>query len=251
MKNIFKIFLICLLVASCDDTESVTFDGTTAIGFGVNIVELSIPEGGITTTIPITSTTTSPAARNFSVSVVDTSVDASDYSIGTATIPANSYEGTLDVTFNYDGLEDFVLNNLTLAIQVAGSGFPPVTFNFLKEYDITTFVCPDLSLSIVADNWASETSWDVKDSSGTIVESGGPYDDGTAGTEYTANMTLAGGDYTFTIYDAYGDGLSDGTNIGTYNLFCAAQDVVSYASGSGSFADAEGFEETTSFTVVE
>lgn len=249
MKNIFKLFIICILVASCSDTESVIFDGRTAVGFSTDIVELSIPIGGVTSTIGIVSTTTSPQARNFSVSVVDTNVESSDYSIGTATIPANSYEGTLDVTFNYDGLEDFVLNTLTLAIVVpeGGSAFPPVTFSFLREYDITTFVCPDLKLSIVADNFASETTWEVTDSAGSVVVSGGPYDDGTAGTEYTANMTLAGGDYTFTIFDSYGDGLSDGNNIGTYALVCAAQEVVTYASGSGNFGDSE----STDFTVVE
>jgi len=249
MKNLFKIFILCLLITSCEETDPISFDGTTAVGFSESVVDLSIPAGGITTTVGLVSTTASSEARTFDVTVVDTSVEASDYSIGTATIPADSYEGTLDITFNYDGLEDFVLNTLTVAIEVPGGGsaFPPVTFSFLREYDITTFVCGDLKLSIVADNYASETSWDVKDSSGSVVASGGPYEDDTAGQEYVANISLAGGDYTFTIYDAYGDGLFDGSNTGTYNLYCAAQTVVSYASGSGNFGD----DESTEFTIVE
>ena len=251
MKNIFKLFLICLLITSCDDTEPVTFDGTTAVGFSVSVVDLSVPVGGVTTSIPLVSTTTDSQARTFDVSVVDSSVEASDFSIGSATIPADSYEGTLEVTLNYDGLEDFVLNTLVLSINVEGSGFPPVELNFLKEYDITTFVCPDLTLSIVADNYTSETTWEVRTQGSAegqnVLASGGPYDDSTAGTEYVSNISLSGGDYTFTIFDSYGDGLFDGTNTGTYNLVCAAQTVVSYAAGSGNFGDSE----STDFSVVE
>lgn len=252
MKNIFKIFLICLLVTSCDETEPVTFDGRTAVGFSEDIVTLDVPEGGVTSTVDLISTTTSSEARTFDVTVVDTSggIEASDYSIGTATIPADSYEGSLDVTFNYDGLDDFTPYTLTLAIEVPGGGsaFPPVTFEFLKEYDITTFVCSELKLTIVADNYASETTWEVTDATGNVVNSGGPYDDSTAGQAYVANIgPLAAGDYTFTIFDSYGDGLFDGTNEGTYDLVCAAQEVVTYASGSGNF----GASESTDFTIVE
>lgn len=251
MKNIFKIFIICLLVSSCEETDPVQFDGRTAVGFSEEIVTLSIPEGGITSTVSLISTTTSSESRTFNVSVVDATegIDASNYSIGTATIPADSYEGTLDVTFNYEGLEDFVPYSLSLALEVDGGGsaFPPVTFDFLKEYDITTFVCGTLRLGIVADNYASETTWEVTDSSGAIVASGGPYEDSTAGTEYVANITLPGGDYTFTIFDDYGDGLYDGTNTGTYSLVCAEQTVVAYATGSGNFGDSE----STDFTIVE
>ncbi|WP_179339677.1 hypothetical protein [Winogradskyella ludwigii] len=247
MKNLFKIFFVFLMVASCEDTERVTFDGSTAVGFSESIIELSVPVGGVTSTVGLVSTTISSEVRTFDVTVEDSTVESSEYVIGSATIPANSYEGTLDVTLNYDGLEDFVLNSLTLSIDVPGSAFPPVTFSFLKEYDITTFVCGDLKLNIVADNYTSETTWEVADSSGSIVASGGPYDDSIAGTELISNISLAAGDYTFTIYDSYGDGLFDGTNTGTYNLYCAAQTVVSYASGSGNF----GASESTDFTIVE
>lgn len=249
MKNILKLFIVCLLVSSCDETEPVIFNGKTAVGFSDSVVELSIPVGGITSTIGIVSTTLAEESRTFDVTVVDGTADAAAYTIGTATIPADSYEGTLDVTFNYDVLEDFVPYTLILRLEVPGGGsaFPPVRFEFLKEFDITTFVCGDLKLSIFADNFASETTWEVLDSSEAVVASGGPYEDGTSGTEYTANISLAAGDYTFTIFDSFGDGLFDGNTEGTYNLYCAAQTVVSYASGSGNFGDSE----TTEFTIVE
>ena len=249
MKNILKLFIVCLLVSSCDPTESVIFDGRTAVGFAEAMVDLSVPEGGITESVVVTSTTKSSVDRTFEVTVVDASVEESDYSVGTAMIPADSYEGTLDVTFNYEGLEDFVANTLTVELVVAGGGsaFPPITFNFLREFDITTFVCGDLTLSIVVDNFANETTWEILDAAGTEVAAGGPYDQGTSGQDYRTNVSLAAGDYTFTIFDSFGDGLSDGNVEGTYNLFCAAQDVVSYASGFGDFGD----DESTDFTIVE
>jgi len=251
MKILIKLFIVCLIFTSCEETETAIFDGRTGVGFDQSDVSLTIPEGGVTSTVGLISTTSAATERTFDVVVVadGTSVEASDFSIGTAVIPADSFVGTLDVTFNYDGLEDFVENTLTVAIEVPGGGsaFSPVTFNFLREFDITTFVCSDLTLEIVADNFASETTWEIVDAGGAVVSAGGPYDDGTAGTSYGANVSLAAGCYTFTIFDSYGDGLFDGNNEGTYNLFCAAQSVVSYASGSGNF----GFDESTDFCIVE
>ncbi|MEM5566029.1 hypothetical protein WNY78_12980 [Psychroserpens sp. AS72] len=256
MKNIFKLLILCLVFTSCEDTESLLFDGTTGVGFGEDFVDISVPVEGITRTVGVVSTTLSSESRTFDAVVValDETEEAlplasSDYTLGSVVIPANSYEGTFDVTFNYSGLTDFQPYKLKVMLVVPGGGsaFPPVTFDVLKEFDITTFVCSDLTMQIVTDNYASETTWEIVDANSAVVASGGPYDDGTAGDAVGANVSLAAGCYTFTIYDSYGDGLFDGTNEGTYNLFCTAQTVVSYASGSGNFGDSE----STDFCIVE
>jgi hypothetical protein len=259
MKNIFRLLVICLVLVSCDDTESVTFDpinGQTGVGFNESAVDLSVPEGGITYELGVVSTTISTVERTFNISV-DTeasseTLTSADYTLGTVVIPADSYEGTVDVTFNYGALEDFEEYTLVVNLDLP-DGVAPLTktssveFTFLREFDINTSVCADLQLKILLDNFGSETTFEITDDAGAVVLEGGPYSDGVAGSTQTINVSLTEGCYTFTISDSYGDGLFDGNVTGNYDLFCAAQTVVSYASGSGNF----GSSESTDFCINE
>ncbi len=60
-----------------------------------------------------------------------------------------------------------------------------------------------LYLSIHTDDWGEECTWNIKNSAGAVVFSGGPY-----GDNQTITLTLFTGldCYTFNIIDAYGDG---------------------------------------------
>lgn len=73
-----------------------------------------------------------------------------------------------------------------------------------------------LDVTIDADFYGSEITWDIVDSLGNVLVTGGPYSDGTP-TTYIENECLAPGCYTFNIYDSYGDGLS-WNNPGNYTL---------------------------------
>lgn len=244
MKNYIKILIIGLLLAACSETEPVLFNGQTGVRFVTATSQFTVPAEGITITTEIISTTLSTSERTFSVSVDSTNVTAADYSIGTAVIPANSYTGTLDVTFNYDGLEDFVTNLLIVSLDVPDGSFAlsPNTFafSFVKEFDPSTVVCTDLKLVIEHDSFGSETTFEITDASGAVVQSGGPFSDVSGGETNTFTFSLPGNAcYTFTIFDSFGDGLFDGNVTGTYNLTCAAISAVSYASGEGDFGDSE------------
>ncbi len=81
----------------------------------------------------------------------------------------------------------------------------------------------------------------VTDATGTVVQSGGPFTDGNDGNLNTFTFNLADGCYTFTIYDAYSDGICCAYGNGSYTLDCT---VINYASG-GSF----GASESTQFCV--
>ncbi|WP_028871488.1 hypothetical protein [Psychroserpens burtonensis] len=256
MRNIIKILILAVLFTSCEDTEPVLFNGSTAIGFEDTVVEVSIPEEGIVSTIVVTSTTVSTESRTYDVQILPLVPGSTDtwlplpeanLAVGVINIPAGEYTGTLALTFDNADLIDFTQYRFQVEVDLEGSAFPPVTFFVLKQFDITTFPCSDLKLSIVTDNFASETSFEITDDTGAVVESGGPYSDGTSGDEIITNISLAPGCYTLTVSDSFGDGLDDGNFQGTYNLFCAAQTVVSYASGAGNF----GFEESTDFCIVE
>ena len=58
------------------------------------------------------------------------------------------------------------------------------------------------------DQYQSETSWDIKDTSGTIYASGGGYYSQPDYATVIENVYIPKGDLIFTIYDTYGDGLN-------------------------------------------
>jgi hypothetical protein len=69
-----------------------------------------------------------------------------------------------------------------------------------------------INVSILTDGYGSETSWDIKDESGNVVGSGGPYSNNTQINE-TA-IVSAQLCYTFTLYDSYGDGMCCTNGVG-------------------------------------
>jgi hypothetical protein len=93
------------------------------------------------------------------------------------------------------------------------------------------------------DTYAAERSWDIVDSAGVVVESGGDdYSNISGGQQIVETMTLADGCYTFTIYDSYSDGQEDGATTGNYSLDCS---IINVASGEGNW----GASEATDFCV--
>lgn len=98
----------------------------------------------------------------------------------------------------------------------------------------------DIVLNLVTDRYASETSWDLKDSGGTTINSGSGYSNSST---YNINLgPLSEGQYTFTIYDSYGDGICCAYGSGSYELVDGASNVL--VSG-GAF----GSSESTVFCV--
>ena len=63
----------------------------------------------------------------------------------------------------------------------------------------------NLTLFLLTDCWASESSWEITNDSGEVVHSGNGYNNDT---QYEIPICLGDGCYTFTMYDSYGDGLS-------------------------------------------
>lgn len=95
----------------------------------------------------------------------------------------------------------------------------------------------EINLSITLDNYPGETTWEVVNSSGATVASGGPYSG--AGSSVNEDLCLPDGCYDFTIFDSYGDGICCGYGNGSYTL----SDGSTVLASGGSF----GSSETTSF----
>src|SRR6056297_3136281 len=125
-------------------------------------------------------------------------------------------------------------------------------FTFIFGLLFTLFVDSvaqnNLTLELVFDRYRSETSWELTDSNDDVVSSGGDYggDFGSNG-EYPhppiSISDLADGEYTFTIFDDYPDGMCCSYGDGSYTLINDLDDAT-IASG-GSF----GASESTSFSL--
>jgi len=73
-------------------------------------------------------------------------------------------------------------------------------------------------LGLTVDNYPEETSWNLTDDNGNVVESGGTYGNQPDGSTITFNFCLPDGCYDFTINDSYGDGICCAYGSGSYAL---------------------------------
>jgi len=103
--------------------------------------------------------------------------------------------------------------------------------------------CDDnlVDVSITFDNYPEETSWQITNSAGSVVASGGTYGSQADGSTLSIDVCLVDGCYDFTINDAYGDGICCAYGSGSYSV---TNNGNSLASG-GSFTSSE----TTNFCV--
>jgi hypothetical protein len=93
----------------------------------------------------------------------------------------------------------------------------------------------NFTLTIVLDNYPGETTWTVTDG-GTTVASGGPYGSQPNGSTVTETFSLSGGDYVFTIFDSYGDGICCAYGSGSYSL---SDELGNSLASGGAFASSE------------
>jgi len=138
---------------------------------------------------------------------------------------------TTTITSVNGGVDQRVSNNVSVGVYNQPS---------VPEYFNTTSV----AFTLQRDYFGSETKWTLKNSVGQVLYSGGPYADSTTPvlpTIINQTWTLPLGCYTFTISDAYGDGLD--SSIGAYvNLATSSGQVIYNES------DLIGSYSTKSFT---
>lgn len=223
------------------------------------------------------SSVASSVDRTFNL-VVDpaTTLNASYYTLpSTVTIPAGELVATFTVDITgtdigdgkklvvglgqQEGVDVGINSFTTTPVYEAGSSIPrnyvnvvttgKITYNVEERCDFNKVV-----LSITFDNYPEETAWDLRDSSMNVVASGGFNAAGDAITGYAAlgfadrstfkrNFCLPSGQYTFTIYDDYGDGMFTSATVqGSYTVKLGTTVL---ASGAGDF----GFLQETTFTL--
>jgi hypothetical protein len=111
-----------------------------------------------------------------------------------------------------------------------------VSSSFATFFDTDT-----VNLTLLTDDYGSETSWEFKDSNDAILYSGSGY-----ANNITINESFdvsEGGCYSFTIYDSENDGICCGYGIGNYTLTDNNSNVIA---NGGEFAS----QETVSMTAI-
>ncbi len=111
--------------------------------------------------------------------------------------------------------------------------------SYPNEIGTNTAQCSELKIAVVFDNYGSETSWDLKNAAGDIIESGGGYSNSSP--DISKNVCLTDGAYTFTINDSYGDGICCTYGQGSYAITLNGTALIS----GGAF----GTTESKSFSI--
>ncbi|MEM6684265.1 MAG: S8 family serine peptidase [Bacteroidota bacterium] len=109
--------------------------------------------------------------------------------------------------------------------------------------------CSNVSLSITFDNYPEETSWEITNSGGTVVASGGTYGSQPDGSTLNIDVgCLDDGCYDFTITDAYGDGICCAYGNGSFTLTNNDSGATLASGGSFTTSDTTNFCLTASAT---
>jgi hypothetical protein len=263
MKKIklYSILFALVVFSACDkDDENINnvYNETTdQVGLGFTTTEVltacgwnfgnstGVKTSGATFRIGIESTAKTDEDRSFDFTVntdlstgntghyANTVLGDGSIVAGTAVIPAGSYTALTNIEFIDDGtLFDGVSYKLALEIALP-EGFTSHTSSSITLSYNKYQLCNDYILTMnEIDGYGSERTWQVTDSNGDIVASGGTYFDGP-GEIFQESMTLQDGSHTLTMFDSYGDGNSNGNpeQNGNFTLDCGISNAA-YAEGN-------------------
>ncbi|APQ16686.1 hypothetical protein [Maribacter hydrothermalis] len=240
MKKYIVIIAVLFAFVSCEE-ENIVFDnenGQTGVSFATSAYNVSVPTEGLSLEVPVNVTTVSTTERSFNVTVDESTVGgAANYALGSVTIPAGEYSGTLNVSLNFDPLTEGEVYTLVVNLTAPEGG---VAFDETLEVEyFKEIICNDIVVTVVTDTYGGETTWEITDADGTVVASDGPFANVSGGDTYTQEVFLEDGCYTFTIFDDYGDGQVDGTVTGNYTITCSILNVLD---GGGAFGASEAKE---------
>lgn len=156
-------------------------------------------------------------------------------------------ESDASLTTTLIGLIDGT-NDVTISVLNPNGAADEITDNDSTDTSFDVFTDgAEIQLLILTDDYPEETTWEVSDDSGTIIYSGGPYtEDASLQTEELCLDPEAC--YTFTIYDAYSDGICCGFGQGNYSI--VDEDGNPLFSSTGEFGAEESNDFCATFTCM-
>ncbi|MBD0824167.1 hypothetical protein [Aestuariibaculum marinum] len=212
--NIFLLIISFVVLQNCDEDQ---FESSlNYVSFGDTTYSTGVDVGG-SNTIDVYVYTSSKVSSDVTFNIEADASGAADgsYSIPTSvTVPSGSNEGKFTLTLSDVDL-GIGINRIELSFTDVTSGYDnggSTTVEYIQN-------CTEVTgtLDFVFDTFSDETSWEITDALGGVVLSGGPYAR-SAGTASESLTLCSGRDYTLTIFDAFGDGMFDGANLGSYTL---------------------------------
>ena len=217
-------------IAGSSEPSSYTFDAATG---GSNDVDVSILRySGVNTSSPIPTvssrTGSSSPGECPSINTTANNMVFLRVAYGDEDYGLNSLSGhTERVNRNTDGRDPSYL--IAESIQVNAGATGTASFSFDGNYyggatftiqgaEVSACELNELSLTLNLDEYPEETSWIIQDDEGATVAAGGVYSSESPESTLELNACLADGEYTFTIFDTYSDGICCGFGSGSYTL---------------------------------
>lgn len=224
-----SLFTGCSYEDDIDPPNYVTFERDNSVDLGVEI------DGSTTHEITVYTANIVGNDRSFDLEVSDAStLEASGYDVpASVTVPAGSNEATFTVEVSDVNL-GLAGKNLFLHLSETSE------LSSGEAYQISvsrTCVGTEFVIDFEFDNWASEVEWSLEDANGNVLVTGGGYSDGLQTA--SRSLCLDQGTYTFTVTDAFGDGLTDPN--GLITLSYAGEELVVIA---GDYEDGTSVEVT-------
>jgi len=261
-KFLFTAFLMLTLAfVGCEKDVASGSSLTNYVGMEPSKYVGVAKDATVTAESKIYATDVSNVDRTFTLFVdSSTTLDPSYYTVpATVTIPAGQKIGVIQVGITGTDLGSgkiLVVGLETVSgVNYATSYTTSTTTGLVSAVKTTktTFTIEEtcdlnkVVLSITFDNYPEETAWELYDSSSTVIASGGIEGGVISGyaalgfadqSTFTTSFCLPSGDYTFVIYDDYGDGMYTSASVqGTYSVKLGDTVLASGQGNFGSIAD--------------
>jgi len=232
---LLTVILSTVLFVGCQYEDDISEPNYVSLAFkpgGANVgVEI---DGSSTYDVKVYSANITNADRQFTVNVDASSTLSSEgYTVpATVTIPGGTNEGVFNVQ-----VSDVNLGVTGKTLQLSLQSEPDLSVGKPFKINVArTCVGKEFVVDFVFDGYASETSWSLTDDTGAVLVEQGGYSDDTPTA--SKSLCLSPGTYTFTVKDAYGDGLTY-PNLGSVTLSYAGNELAVIPGDFGAEASVE------------
>lgn len=187
------------------------------------------PGNSLTPSVTIQNNGTNPMTS----ATVTVTLNGTTVSTGTFSGSLNTYE---TATVNCSAIAAPTSGTLVATVTTSGDAEPTngaVTKTLVSAPLATS---TNATVKVTTDAYGSEFTWNIKNSGGTTVASGGPYTDQASAGAYPqadVNFTLSSNEcYTINLVDSYGDGFDSGYGDGAFKVQVGGSDLIVFPAWS-------------------